>query len=206
MGLDLTVKVTDIAIVLATIVGPIAAIQIQKWLERRGEANARRLQIFRVLMATRAVTLSPGHVEALNAIPIEFYGPTIPKLKSITDDWRTYQDHLDRKDLTPELWAEKRRELLTNLLFNMSQYLGYKFSRSEIERVYYPTGHGEMEIEQSVIRKGMAKLFTGEFSLPMEVTGFPVDDEALMAQKALFTQFSEWLDGKRAVKIEPAGE
>jgi hypothetical protein len=86
MTFGLAFKFTDVAIVVATLLGPILAVQAQKWLERDRVVRDRRLQVFRTLMTTRAMNLSPAHVEALNAVPVEFYGPTKPKLKSITDD------------------------------------------------------------------------------------------------------------------------
>ena len=69
MTWDYTIKLTDVAIVLATASGPIFAVQAQKCLERRRSVQERRLLIFRTLMSTRAAVLSPGHVEVLNAIP-----------------------------------------------------------------------------------------------------------------------------------------
>ena len=74
MTIDWTLKATDVAIVFATIVGPVLAVQAQKWLERSRAIRDRRMRIFRVLMSTRAARLSANHVEALNAISIEFYG------------------------------------------------------------------------------------------------------------------------------------
>ncbi|WP_373426698.1 DUF6680 family protein [Neorhizobium galegae] len=65
---------SDWMIILATLAGPILAIQVQKFLERGRENRNRRLQIFRTLMATRAASVSPAHVEALNSIALEFYG------------------------------------------------------------------------------------------------------------------------------------
>ena len=74
MNWDLTIKTTDVAIIIATILGPILAVQAQKWLERERAIRDRRNAIFRTLMATRAAMLSPGHVEAFNAVPVDFYG------------------------------------------------------------------------------------------------------------------------------------
>ncbi|MFZ4655024.1 MAG: DUF6680 family protein [Methylococcaceae bacterium] len=62
-----TVKITDIAIVFATLCGPVLAVQAQKWLEHGRAIKERRLWIFRTLIATRASRLSASHVDALNA-------------------------------------------------------------------------------------------------------------------------------------------
>jgi len=42
----------------------VLAVQAQKWVEGFREKKARRLTIFRTLMATRAMVLNPNHVEA----------------------------------------------------------------------------------------------------------------------------------------------
>ena len=66
-------KMTDWITVLAIIAGPILAVQAQKWVKRVREKN-QRLWVFKRLMTTRGATVSPGHVEALNAIDLEFAG------------------------------------------------------------------------------------------------------------------------------------
>lgn len=194
MSIDWTFKLWDTAaIAFATLLGPILAVQAQKWLERDRALKERRMEIFRILMATRAASLSPGHVEALNAIPIEFYGPSNPKLKGITDDWQSYLDHLNSQQNSPELWAQKRVELLTTMLLGMSRYLGLGLNKSEIEKVYYPTGHEQIDADQTIIRRGFAKLLSGE-AFPMAVKEFPVSDEAVAAQTELFKRLGAWLE------------
>lgn len=108
MIFDWNIKITDVAIVFATILGPVLAVQAQKWLERNREVKQRRAWIFRMLMATRATTLSPKHVEALNAIPIEFYGKD-KRLKAIINKWKTYLDHLHKDTAGARMGGEKSR-------------------------------------------------------------------------------------------------
>ncbi|WP_406935450.1 DUF6680 family protein [Acinetobacter seifertii] len=61
---------SDLAIIFATLLGPILAIQIQKLIEKRNFAHTRKVVLFEQLMATRATRLSPEHVRALNMIDI----------------------------------------------------------------------------------------------------------------------------------------
>jgi hypothetical protein len=194
MTVNWTLNIWDTALIgTATLIGPILAVQAQKWLERHRVTKERRMQIFRILMATRAVNLSAGHVEALNAIPIEFYGPSNSKLKTITDDWQSYLDHLNSHQTNADLWAQKRVELLSTMLLGMSRYLGLALNRSEIEKVYYPTGHNQIESDMTVIRRGIAQVLSGETSIPMAVREFPVSDDAVSAQTELFKQLTIWL-------------
>ena len=75
-----------LVIALATLIGPIAAVQISQWLDRKRHARAEKVVVFRTLMATRATTLAPSHVEALNTIDIVF-GSSSTKDKNFRNDW-----------------------------------------------------------------------------------------------------------------------
>lgn len=199
-----TFEMADVAIVFATLTGPILAVQAQKWLEKSRAIEDRRNQIFRVLMATRAARLSPGHVEALNAIPVEFYGHG-SKLKAINDDWHAYLDTLTNTQLEGQVLAVERQKAFLDMLYKMSAYLGYNFNRSELEKdVYYPTGHRVIEDDQELIRRGFAAVFKGELAIPMAVKEFPatVDETTFDNQAALAKLLMEWLEGQRAVKVE----
>ena len=202
-----TFDVSDIAIIIATLSGPVLAVQAQKWLEKGRAINERRYQIFRVLMATRATRLSPQHVEAVNAIPVEFYGSG-KKLKPIIDNWHSYIDALDNTgNLEGQVLALARHNAFLNMLHSISTYLDYSFNRSQLEKdVYYPEGHAVIEADQEVIRRGFAQLFKGEISLPMAVTEFPAtaDDQSLANQEALQKLLLEWLEGQRSVKVQQA--
>jgi hypothetical protein len=160
MTFDWSIKVTDLAIIFATILGPILAVQAQKWLERRSEAKTRQLAIFRVLMATRASNLSLAHVEALNAVPIEFY-----HVKNVVEAWKLYLDHMS-KDTSSPTWNENRITLLVDMLHGMAKEVGYGFNKVEIKNeIYSPRKHGDIETDQDIIRRGLALLLSGSRSL-----------------------------------------
>jgi hypothetical protein len=173
-----SISSTTFAIICATLLGPVLAVQAQKWLERGRDIKKRRLMIFRTLMATRAAMLSPMHVEALNAVPVEFYG-TSKKLKQINDAWKLYIDHHDDRLAPNDAWGQKRLDLFHELLHLMSQFLGYSFSKAQLARdIYAPRAHGDLETEQTIIRKGLVGLFKGEIALPMAVKEFPAMETA----------------------------
>ena len=201
MTFDWNIKITDIAIVFATILGPILAVQAQKFLEKGREIKQRRAWLFRTLMATRATTLSPAHVEALNAVPIEFYGKD-QKLKSIINKWKTYLDHL-LKDAEAPGWGDKRSELLVELLHEMADFLGYEFNTVEIaNEIYSPKGHAWIQTDQDIIRRGLALLLSGQLALPMEVKSFPSDPTAVKEQEELRKLLLRWLNGETTVAVD----
>jgi len=201
VSFDWTVKVADVAIVVATMLGPVLAVQAQKWIERGRDRQQRRLWIFRTLMATRATNLSPQHVEAINAVPIEFYGRN-RSFKAVIDAWKIYIDYLSQDKINPDVWVAKRRELFNDMLLLMAKTLNYNFTSVEISReIYSPKAHAQIETEQKLIREGLAAIFRGERSFPMDVKTFPSDPKFLEKQIDLQEKLTTWLSGDATVKV-----
>lgn len=201
MAWDWTIKVTDMAIIFATIAGPVVAVQAQKWVEHGREVKQRRIAIFQTLMATRASLLSPAHVEAINSIPVQFYGRGGP-LKDITDAWKAYIDYLTPRGIPDEVWGPRRMELFFDMLLLISKFLSYSFNKVELmNEVYSPRAHADMQTEQDIIRQGLARVFKGEIALPMDVKSFPTDPLALGEQSEIRVQLLNWLKGRMHVKV-----
>jgi hypothetical protein len=87
-------------------VSPLIAVQVTRYLDDRNEVQGRKLQIFNTLMATRAYTLAPAHVEALNRIDLEFSSKRAAE-KAVLDIWLQYLDHLGDKNLEVQVWYNK---------------------------------------------------------------------------------------------------
>ena len=192
------------AVIAATLVGPILAVQAQKFLEMIRERRNRKIALFERLMATRAARVSAEHVRALNMIDLVFYGERVFGIQrrsaseqQILDAWREYHDHLNTKadDGQLPLWAAKGDELFTNLLFAISKDVGYKFDRVQLKRgAYSPVAHEELEAQQAELRHAALSLITGKHALKMNVVGFPIDQEALAANKAAIQNVGKALE------------
>jgi len=147
--------------------------------------------------------LSVAHVEALNAIPVDFYGEN-NNLREINETWKLYLDHHTLNVTTSDVWMEKRLSLFHDILHLISVYLGYRFTRSQIARdIYSPQAHSDLENEQTIIRRGLVKLFNMEISLPMAVTEFPAtaDDESLANHRDIQKAILEVLEGRRPLPV-----
>lgn len=178
LGLD----VKDLVMTCAVILGPILAVQIQKYLEQFRDKKQRRLNIFRTLMSTRAERLSREHVQALNMIDIEFYGRLLPiiriryqsnKEQSVTHAWKSYNSHLNKKNEYNDsnIWMAKGDDLFTDLLYALSQSMSYDFDKVQLQRdCYRPVAHGNLEMTQMRILLGIEKILIGDGSLPMHIT------------------------------------
>jgi hypothetical protein len=163
----------DWVMVIAVLVSPLLAVQVTRWLDMIREGRARRLHIFRVLMATRAAGLSPTHVEALNLIDVEF-DKASGRDKRVVAAWRAYLAHLGDRAYPPDQWPTKRMDLLIELLYEMSRRLRYDFDKTHIKTsVYSPVAHGELEDDTIAIRRCFRELLEWKRPLPMFITNWP---------------------------------
>ena len=163
-------KVSDYISIAAIFLGPIVAIQLQKFIERGKQAADRRESIFKTLMATRGTTLSLSHVEALNRIDLEFSNSK--KYKRVVEAWKEYFDNLsNRQEGSSDQiisWATRNEELLANLLYEMGVSLGFTFDKVLIKRnVYSPVGHGKDAEDKNTIQAGFASIMRGDAAFPV---------------------------------------
>lgn len=185
-------RLVDWLTITAILLGPIIAIRITRYLEKRRDDYGRKERIFKTLMATRATRLAGDHVQALNLIDVEFYDkgiwPRHRKNKAVVEAWKEYLDLLGNKPLNEKsfaVWTSKLDDLFIELMYKMSIALGYDFDRTAIKNTsYMPTAHGTELDEQAVIRKGFAAIFRGEAALPMEWIQPDPSPEELERRKA----------------------
>jgi hypothetical protein len=205
---DLTIS--DGLLIAATIAGPVLAVQAQKFIERSGERRRRKLHIFYTLMSTRATRASSEHVQALNVIELEFnrgWMRNRSREKSVIDAWRLHRDNLyqsfDDKDQSAlKVWNERNEGSFIELMYSMSQALGFDFDRVQLKReIYYPRGQGEIEAQNQLIRRGFVRVLSGEQPIPMNVVGFPVSKEAAELQTKVQEQYLKAISGEAALHV-----
>ncbi len=200
---DHPLKLLDILTVLAILSAPLFALQVQKWLDEGKEERNRRHWVFKTLMATRAILVSPNHVQALNMIDLEFQAEEFAGVRAA---WRTYLDHLGNYPKEGEaqqaVWQEARLNLLTALLIAMGKSLGYNFDDVHIKKgIYSPEAHSARELEDLLMRRGLVRLLAGDSALKMEVTRVPSNEAELAEQKAVRAALQALLDGKRELPV-----
>ncbi len=156
---------------LGVFLAPLLAIQTQKLLEKRREKRERRLNVFRILMTTRATPVSSEHVKALNMIDVEFFEE---KYSKVISSWRAYHDHLSSTNTNTAVWSQRLDDLFIDLLFEMGKSLDYTFDKTILKRSSYtPVAHGNEELENQRIRQGLAKILNGEEVFPITVYANP---------------------------------
>jgi len=177
------------AILVAIYFGPVAAVQIDRWLSSRKENRNRKLDIFKTLMATRGSILSYKHVEALNRIDLEFSDHK--KYAKIIDAWKEYFDNLGQGPTREEIaiWNSKNNDLLADLLLEMGSLLGYKFDKLLIKRnIYSPVGHADDSLDNQFIRKGIVDILNGNKSLPFELIQNAESDISVISKQLELTE------------------
>jgi hypothetical protein len=175
--MDWTLKLGDVAIVIATFSGPVVALWIQRIVDERRDQRRRRLDIYRRLMIERGAN-SPAFVWGINAIPVEF-NESGGEVGAVREAWRIYLNHLG-KDASQPSWEMERGRLLVDLLQAMGKHLGYDVSRVELETgIYAPLGHVKAASDQDAIREGVAALLRGDKTLPLDVKSMPADAEMM---------------------------
>ena len=198
-------SVSDGLLILATMLGPILAVQAQKWIERSRESRGQRLSVFAALMTTRATRLSNEHVQALNHIDLVFRKRPWPfnrgKDRAVREAWRLYADKLNEKAAESEaelaIWLSQSYELFIGLLEAMARALGY----TEIDKVllkrgiYRPRAHGDEQELLRNIQEGLAAMLSGNNPIAMRVVEFPANEDM---QKSM----QDVLTGESALRVK----
>jgi hypothetical protein len=180
----------EVVTIVALFTGPAIAHIWHKWYDNRKWKTERKRKVFTDLMATRANKVSATHVEALNAIDVEFSSGKGSD-KRVVNAWHLYLDHLNDRSVDQnnqdaiDRWVERGNQLLVEVLFEMSQSLGYDFDKVALKNsVYSPKAHGELDADQYQLRKFLVEVMagkrplwtgvmTGEQPLKMEIVNIP---------------------------------
>ncbi|MGE0622003.1 MAG: DUF6680 family protein [Pseudomonadales bacterium] len=200
-----SVTATSWLTIIAIVIGPIAAVQIEKYLEARREKTRRRMDVFRTLMLSRATTLAPDNVAALNSIDLIFEGT---KYKPVRDKWRTLLSHFED---TPSdvnhpnfqqamiVWTNRTNDLTGQLLQEMGNKLGYDFGDVDIKKaIYYPRAFGDQEAENRLIRAGAVRILTGQQQLQVRTI---VDDEQYETGQRIAKAAADILEGSGSLPV-----
>jgi hypothetical protein len=202
------ITIADWLIISVTFLGPITAVQLQKFIERRTSKNNQKLRIFHALMATLAMRAnSIEHVQALNSIEV-FFNDKGKDDKAVRDAWRIYLDFLLQRVPEKQTEAEavayndKGVDLLVNLLEAIGNSLNYDFDKVQLKRGgYYPQLHFDELSAVSEIRKGVVSILRGQSAIPMNVVGFPFSEDTVAQQREVQQALLKTLSGETPLKV-----
>jgi hypothetical protein len=153
-----------IAVVIATILGPIVAVFVTRMIDDGRSRKQRQTDVFRSLMRSRRWALSPDYVNALNLVEVEFAG-----IKPVENAQRELFQHLNQHTQSQE-WGDKWRRLQTRLLYAIAVHLGYKMEQLDVlEGGYIPSDWGSLEDQQRALLHSMNELLSGKRLLPVQL-------------------------------------
>jgi hypothetical protein len=154
------------AIVAATFLGPIAAVGVSIWRERRNRSYDRQLWVFRTLMATRRMHLSNDHVTALNQIELEFRAN-----KEVQQAWADYHAHIEAGKFAIgsdeyRKWDAERIDILAQLIASIGTAMGFKYGELQIKKGgYAPEGWAYRDARMGEVQELVRDLLRGNRAL-----------------------------------------
>jgi hypothetical protein len=183
MSQETVLWATGLMSVAAILAAPIITLQVQRKLDAHKAGRERRETIFRALWVNRRRPYYLARVDALNMIDVEFFGE-----KKVQDAWENLRAHYFRKEhpgLNDEQIFVAREELFATLLFEISQTLGYPFTRTHIrDNVYRPQVHETFDEIEFETRNRMLGLLRSD-ALPVRfVTEAPPQTVEQVARAA----------------------
>jgi hypothetical protein len=122
-------------------------------------------------MATRRMSISNEHVNAINLVEVEFY-----KCKNVEAAWANYKNHLnDTSRPEDEAWREKKENLLAKLLAEIASVLGFKIPAIDIFKGgYAPGGWAARDALGLGALEFVRDLSTGTKAFPLSVVNPPI--------------------------------
>lgn len=136
--------------IAAIVIGPVAAVCISLWFQRRASGKDAKARSFFMLMAHRKDPLHQDRILTLNTIDV-VWGDH----KSILQLWHEYYTILMQ---SPETSLEQWNHAHIRLLHEMALALGYKnIEQVDIDKFYSPKGVAQQvltnyELQQEFIR------------------------------------------------------
>jgi hypothetical protein len=163
-------KTSDWLTIAAIIIGPIAAWLLSHVITLSKEERERKMNIFRTLMATRSFYLRfrLEHVGVLNTIPVEFSDN-----EDVLKAWKAYLFEMESKENNEELWR-RREERFFDLLFQISEAVGYKHDKEYLKNTTYaPSGYGDEAEDLFKVRKWLTAIAEGKRSISVSLHDAP---------------------------------
>jgi hypothetical protein len=125
--------------IAAIIIGPMVAVAITLWIERRRKQRETKLITLRMLLTTRDFPSDPSFQVAIKLVPVEF-----DDCSAVLSAHRAFLEaanvNADGKSQDEQkAIAERTTEALVRLLFEMSRAVGLKIKEDDIQKGSFGT-------------------------------------------------------------------
>ena len=136
--------------IIAVIIGPVIAVIITLWYQRRKERRDIKQRAFLVLMAhRRSIPPNMAMVEVLNTLDVVF-----SENHTIVDLWHKYYVLLSQP------LSQERQHIWLELLSAIAKDLGYPtLKQTDIDKFYIPQGHMDQFELQCRLQNELLRVF-----------------------------------------------
>lgn len=161
----------DWAIVFATFAGPLFAVLITLWHQRRAAERQARREIYVQMMRRRRHIMSSEFVGALNLVPVYFH-----QTKAVMNKYRELLKLLNDAGWdNPESalrMSEQVRSAVAYLLSAMSKAVGTPIDQLDIlTEAYAPQRWADEELAQFQLRQALEGILSGQRPLAVRLIG-----------------------------------
>ena len=122
---------------IAAFIGPLAAVLVTQWLDRRRREKDAQLAVLKDLMGTRHLAGDPRYTSAINLIGVEFANH--PKVMAALDEYLKSANRKVPEDEQPELLKETLAQQ-SNLIKAVMVAVGFESSDDHLKRDAYAAG------------------------------------------------------------------
>jgi uncharacterized protein DUF6680 len=164
--MDRPTTVIEVVTVIALVAGPVIAVLITLWYQRRTDKRAAKERLFITLMAHRkSFSPAPDWTNALNLIDVVYAdNPTI------VQHWHSLYDILIQTPMNMQRYTYQYLELLSA----MAESLGYhSIKQTDIDKFYTPQAYGDQAIVSAEIQKELLRVLKATASIPIFPTYTP---------------------------------
>jgi hypothetical protein len=175
-------RMIEVLLVISTLLGPVLAVQAQKWVERATERFG--LWHYQTNRERDVVDRWREYTDVLN------------------EPAATNNEAAAR-------WLERADDRYLTLLQTIATALGYLYDKAQLRcGIYYPRGFSEAERRQESMQHALLRVLTGQQHLTMNVAEFPQrPEEATAPQLELQRQLLRALErGVLRIEIVPPQE
>jgi hypothetical protein len=130
-------KLYEFLTLAAIVIGPVVAVSLQLFSERRRRKLEQQTQTMRMLVSTRHLAGDPNYTTAINMIPVDFN-----RNRKIMAAWQAYIEAIRYEPSPGNEEAHYKTTIAkqTHLIFLIMQYLGYKLAETDIQTTAYAAG------------------------------------------------------------------
>jgi DNA-binding XRE family transcriptional regulator len=155
-------------LVFATISGPVAAVFVTIWRDRKHKDFDRKYAILKSLVTSRRQPLSYEYVYSLNLVQIEFIDNT-----NVLDNFRALVEkyaNIPTKDESFKAWEDDTEKRKIDLIRSICRSLKIKIDGSDIFfNSYIPVAWQNSEDQQERLKVALLDLLNGRAVLPVTI-------------------------------------